>query len=92
MDLISELIQNRDEINEIINVVKVFVSQTQQESKLRQNQGIQSLANVGVSIEQVDSKKKINPNENYEKMKLTNLKVLEQLLHKIKANRRRKDT
>lgn len=81
LEFIGELLQNRKEINEIINVVKIFVLENEKAEKMSQSQNIKSLASVGISIEQVDSKlkKTQNMNEMFEKRKLTNLKILEQL-------------
>jgi len=84
LDFISQLIQNRKEINEVINVVKVFITENEKNEKLRQSQNIHSLATVGISIEQIENKKRSfqqgqNINEQIEKKKNTNLKILEQI-------------
>ncbi len=84
LDFISELIQNRYEINQIINVVKVFILENDKNEKAKQSQNMHSMANVGISIEQIENKKRAyqqgqNLNEKIEKHKMTNLKILEQL-------------
>lgn len=86
LDFIGELIQNRKEINELINVVKVFILESDKNEKQKQSQNLHSLSTVGISIEQIENKKRAfmhghnpNLNEQIEKRKLTNLKILEQL-------------
>lgn len=81
LDTISELIINRVEIKELINVVKTYIEESEKNLLKIENQNMygKSNPNSNITIEVMDNKNKKKKVQDIQKTHLTNLKVLQQL-------------
>jgi len=81
LDLISDLIQNRNQIKEIITVVKTYIEESEKYERNKDNLTMygKSNPNSNVTIEVMDSTTKKKKIESIKKTHMTNLKILQQL-------------
>src|SRR5690606_25295285 len=76
LETVSQLIQNREEIKELVDVAKSALDESEKiEKNINTNFG-KNIPNANITIEVIDKKKK-KTNE-IQKTQMTNLKVLEQ--------------